>query len=679
MNNNFNNNIENEQINNANKFVPNEIINYQFYEGKDNNVKKKVKKAKNNNNQRIVQPNRETNNNLKEENIIIIANKCDNIIKNNINNYYINQIGTINNNLNNNVNNTGNNVNVNPNKNMNNFNYNNNNVNKMKNNKQNSNNFNKINDIGNAMINNIKFNNKLINNDNIPVNNSVNNNNKKMKKQSDFEGIPQNITVKDFNTSAFNNSKILKNNIKNMLGTNHKQILGINNNNNYYFLGQNYATNNNIDSNITPKSSNTAAKIITNLSNKSNGKKFKIIENSNLTNYSSNNNSSSNKKGHTLSNNSNNKKMNSKDNNRNKHPQPFNVMVNSRKGSENIMPNSLNQFLGKISPKNSNNSYKYDPIISNYNPIKKNRNNRTINSKNKNYQNNENYEFNYNMNNINVNNYNMSSNKPLNNFNPNLIKRKGTPTAGHQTIKINNINNPVKIKNSMIINTKKPSTPDMIINKSATLVSNNSYIGSKYNNTNNLFNYGFKKNNHLNNNSIHGNKSKKLKNYSHIQRPATAPHKDKSKEKKNSQFINNFEDSKKSINNYSKNAYKANQRPASAGQGKNSHKEYNKNDNNNFKYSANNLNGFNMGKKIEIDFGNKFKNSFTKKRVASPQIPTNNKISLGNNNNKINPAKYRLPSPLIKSTNINGKAYINNINKSNTNFNMNKSASFNIK
>ena len=86
-----------------------------------------------------------------------------------------------------------------------------------------------------------------------------------------------------------------------------------------------------------------------------------------------------------------------------------------------------------------------------------------------------------------------------------------------------------------------------------------------------------------------------------------------------------------------------------------------------------------MGKKIEIDFGNKFKNSFTKKRVASPQIPTNNKISLGNNNNKINPAKYRLPSPLIKSTNINGKAYINNNNKSNTNFNMNKSASFNIK
>ena len=86
-----------------------------------------------------------------------------------------------------------------------------------------------------------------------------------------------------------------------------------------------------------------------------------------------------------------------------------------------------------------------------------------------------------------------------------------------------------------------------------------------------------------------------------------------------------------------------------------------------------------MGRKIELDFGGKFKNSFNKKRVASPQISSNNKISLGNNNNKINPARYRLPSPLIKSTNINGKAYINNINKSNTNYNMNKSASFNIK
>ena len=697
--NDFNNNADNEQLSPLNKFVPNEIINYKFFDGKDNNINNKINNI--NNNKRFGNSNQQRNN-IKEENIIIIANKCDNIIKNNINNYYINQIGTINNNINNNINNSGNNINNS--QNINNFNYENNISNNMSNNKQNSNNYNNMNNdkelnnnynnISNNMINNRKLSKKHNNNNNNKNNNNsmVNSiNNKIIKRQNDFEEIPQEINIKVFNTSVFNNSKILKNNIKNILGTNHKQILGINNNNsnNYYFLGQNYntANNNNLDSNITPKNSNNTAKVITNLSNKSNGKKFKIIDSSNLSNYNSNsnsniNNSSSNKK-HNNNNNSNSKTNNNYNNkeNRNRHNHNFNVIVNTRKTSDNAQ-NSPNQFLGRTSPKNNNvNNYKYDPIISNYNPIKKNRNNRAMNSKNKNYQNNENYENNYNINNVNVNNYNMSSNKPLNNFNPNLIKRKGTPTAGHQTIKINNINNPVKIKNNIIMNFKKPSTPDMIINKSTTMVNNNSYIGSKINNTNNLFNYGIKKNNHFNNNSIHGNKNKKLKNYNLMQRPATAPHKDKpTKEKRSTQIMNNIEENKKGINNYNKNAFKANQRPASAGQGKNNHKDKDKMDNNNIKYSTNNLNGFSIGKKIEIDFGNKYKNSFSKKRVASPQIPTNNKISLGNSNNpKMNPAKYRLPSPMIKSGNLNGKALINNINRSNTSYNMNKSASFNVK
>ena len=115
----------------------------------------------------------------------------------------------------------------------------------------------------------------------------------------------------------------------------------------------------------------------------------------------------------------------------------YNVIINTRKGYDNIQ-NLPNQFLGRTSPKNSvNNNFKYDPIISNYNPVKKNKNiNRSIssNSKTKNYQSYDNYENSNNINNINVNNYNISSNKPLNNFNPNLIKRKGTPTAGHQMI-----------------------------------------------------------------------------------------------------------------------------------------------------------------------------------------------------------------------------------------------------
>ena len=83
----------------------------------------------------------------------------------------------------------------------------------------------------------------------------------------------------------------------------------------------------------------------------------------------------------------------------------------------------------------------------------------------------------------------------MNNFNPNLIKRKGTPTAGHQSIKINNINkNPIKLKNNILSNDfKKPSTPDNYINKSLTMMRNNNYT-----NTNNLF---------ISNSSINLNKS----------------------------------------------------------------------------------------------------------------------------------------------------------------------------
>ena len=665
----FNNNFENNQINAMNKFVPNEIINYKIYDSKDNNKINNIidKRMGDSNPQR----------NIKEENIIIIANKCDNIIKNNINNYYINQIGTINNNINNNISNSGNNINNN--QNIHNYNYqkkikqNQNNENM----EQNNNNFNINNIKQRSNMNNNNINNKIVNN-NINNKKKQNNNlNKNAKEnnsiinQNDFEEIPQELKLKEFR--SFNNSKILKNNIKNILGNNHKQILGINNNDsNYYFLGPNYNTANNIDSNITPKNTKNSAKIITNLSNNSNGKKFKIIDNINVNNYNSANYNSCSKKKHAHNHNHNNHNANNKINNnnmkenKNRHNHNFNVIINTRKGYDNVQ-SSPNQFLGRTSPRN-NNTNKCDPIISNYNPIKKNKNNnRSIsnNSKSKNYQNYESYGNNINSpnspNNANDNNYNLPSNKPLNNFNPNLIKRKGTPTAGHQMIKINNINNnPVKIKNNIFINNKKPSTPDMIINKSGTMVNNNSYIGPKINNTNNIFNYSVNKSAHLSNNSLYGNKLRKYRGLNNLQRPATAPHKDKTtKEKRGNQVIHHIQETKKGINNYNKNAHKANQRPASAGQGKFNHnKEHNKEkekdkekiEKNNFKYSSNNLNGFSIGKKIEIDFG-KYKNSFTRKRVASPTIISNNKISLGNSNNyKINAAKYRLPSPMIKST-----------------------------
>ena len=118
---------------------------------------------------------------------------------------------------------------------------------------------------------------------------------------------------------------------------------------------------------------------------------------------------------------------------------------------------------------------------------------------------------------MNINNYSISSNKPLNNFNPNLIKRKGTPTAGHQSIKINNINNnPIRIKNNIITNNKKPSTPDVIINKSSTMMNNNFQIDSRINNNklvSNNSSINLNKNDYFNNNSMNWYKSKKIRHY----------------------------------------------------------------------------------------------------------------------------------------------------------------------
>ena len=607
-------NKKSNKINNMNKYGNNEIMNYDIYEGNENNKAPNI----NNKKEEYLYPEK---NNQKEENIIIIANKYDNIIKNNINNYYINQIGMPNNNIDINENNL-NNI-----QNNNNFIYESNNINKKKQSKKNSK--------------------KLIKNE-------INNNNDKIiKNQNNFEEIPQQININEFNTGLFNNTKTLKNNFKNILGNNHKQILGINNdNNNFVFISQNYHTsNNNTDSNNTPKNGKNLGKLMTNISNNSNEKRFRIIENSNLNNYNRNNteNNKNVNKGNKIKNN-------------------YIILENNNKNFENNQ--NPNQFLGKTSPKNiykENNNIKLDPILANYNPIKKNNknNNRPISSniKNKIYQNNENY--------VNVNNYNISSNKPLNNFNPHLIRRKGTPTSGHQKIKIKNVNNnPIKIKNNFFINSKKPSTPDIIINKSTTMINNNSYLDPKINSVNNIFNYSINKSANLSNNSIHKNKLKKIKNYNYMKRPATAPHKDKtSKEKKGNKIINNIQENKKGINNYNKNFHKVNQRPASSGQGKNKNK-------NDYIMKYNNT-AINMGKRIEIDFGNKQKNSFSKKRMVSPKI-LNNKGIIGNNNNsKFNIAKYRVPSPLTKSTSFAGKALKNS--KSNMSYNMNKSASFNMK
>ena len=131
-------------------------------------------------------------------------------------------------------------------------------------------------------------------------------------------------------------------------------------------------------------------------------------------------------------------------------------------------------------------------------------------------------------------------------------------------------------------------------------------------------------------------------------RPSTAPQKDKvthtsipSNNKINPNRSNQF------ANANQNKVGKFNQRPSSAG-GKGQNQGYG---------YANNMNNRNGVKNISKNTKNKKNNINTgiNKRLASPQIyPNANGIGYNGNNqnnikNKFNPAKHRMPSPVIKS------------------------------
>ena len=68
-----------------------------------------------------------------------------------------------------------------------------------------------------------------------------------------------------------------------------------------------------------------------------------------------------------------------------------------------------------------------------------------------------------------------------------------------------------------------------------------------------------------------------------------------------------------------------------------------------------NLRNNNMNKN-----GKKHKNPGIFKRLASPQLHSNNKMGYNNQNNirnKYNPAKHRMPSPAIKSSNFSKRPF----------------------
>ena len=285
--------------------------------------------------------------------------------------------------------------------------------------------------------------------------------------------------------------------------------------------------------------------------------------------------------------------------------------------------------------KNKNIFSQKNQQMSNYNPVSR-FNGRPMNSGGNN--------FNKNMINQNRINNNIASNKPLNNFNPSLIKNKDNSQTGPSLLNKNKNSGPIKIKNNNYINNlnKKPNTPDLnhYYNTGTGFMDNNIHNRFKYNTNNNKKDI---KNNTMSNGfgyPVANNYNRKIG----IQRPSTAP-----KKEKNNGF--GGENSKLNRNNHYANNFakpiKFNQRPSSAG-GKNK---------NGYGYS-NNINKNGIGKNLNNPNMNKNKKNMglgINKRLPSPQIYSNSNdlgFNSNQNKNKYNPAKHRMPSPVIKSNNF---------------------------
>ena len=588
----------------------------------------------------------------------------------------------------------------------------------------------------------IKSTNNNINNnmDNIFNNNLIMEKNKNELVNNFMEkknSIQQNVGLNEQDKYAIPQNNLNPNNNQNNQFNNYK-----NNNNNYnnqpYNLGslnslnptniQNYGViydnNNNINNNNKMINKNG---INFNKNNNYNNQDF--IQNNNQINtntsinmkkpnaqINNNNNHPNNKIKRTSSN-----KKNDKNNNLSNSSQNFlhNKLSNSSNNNMNpVKPliNSMNDFIDKRNKINNNeninsnminNDYmKQSPLVediygNNFDYIKHNNNtflsNNNFNNKNinNNKMNKASYAINYN-NNIHNGYNNIIKNKPLNNFNPSLIKKKSTPQSGHNLLNRNKSNleeGPVKIKkNNYLKNSnfnynsnKKPTTPDLNhysttgflsennnnfnTNSSMTKTNGSSIIGVRGNSmqksekSNGIFGYGTKNN---------------VKNKFSIKRPATAPHKDKVKvpvgaiNKKNSGIA----DKKPKIGKF-------NQRPQSA-EGKNNknlYKNYNTTNNygNNMNgmmgynkhYSNSNISGMINNKKYGI---NNIKNNLQNKRISSPMNMPNSNINNKNmfNGSKYNNPKYRIPSPMIKPTNnIQRKNFVGNKMGTNKSNNMN--------
>ena len=547
------------------------------------------------------------------------------------------------------------------------------------------------------VMNNFKENSNTQNSYNIPDKPIMGNNN--MNKQIMNANNNKNNfnNIQSYNLGSLNS--LNPTNIKNY-GVIYDNNNNINNNKPVNKNGINFNKPHNYNNNEFPPNNNQI-NTNTSINMKKNNNQ---IQNNNMNNKIKR--SSSNKKSDTNNNNLSNSSQNFL------HNKLHNINNNNIHTGKSLI-NSMNDFIDKRNKINNNENINNNllnneyinrtPLIddiygNNFDYIKHNSNtflsNKNYNNKNINNNkiNKASYAINYN-NNIHNGYNNIIKNKPLNNFNPDLIKKKGTPQTGHTLLNRNKSNleeGPVKIKknnylknvnsNSTNFNynsNKKPTTPDLNhysttgflsennynTNNSMTKTSSSSIFGArgnslqKNNKSNGIFGYGTKNNNN---------------NKFPIKRPATAPHKDKVKVP--SKALNNknygISDKKPKIGKF-------NQRPQSA-EGKNNKNIY-KNYNTANNYGNNGLMGYNknlsnsnMGgiinnKKYGI---NNIKNNLQNKRINSPINVGNSNINTKNlfNGSKYNNPKYRMPSPVVKQVNnIQRKNIIGNGTKIGTN------------
>ena len=520
-----------------------------------------------------------------------------------------------------------------------------------------NNNINNINNFNNNMNNNTNNNmNNQINNDNNNLSNklkSFNLNSMNPQNRDNFEAINDN--------DNFNSKKVDNNDINPNLNKN--DIEQANNN-----------INNQINTNTSINMKKPSTQIHNNnfnnkgkrsTSNKKNDKANNNLSNSskNFANNKMTNNMGSNIPGRPLNN-----SMNDFIEKRNK-------LNNIENINNNLSTNLNNEFNRHLAEDIYGSNFDYIKHGSNTFLSNNNYNNRNINN---NKINKPSYGINYNNNNIHNNTYNnISKNKPLNNFNPNLIKKKNVPPTGHGILNRNKSNveeGPIKIKknnylknlNNNLTNynyksNKKPTTPDLNhynvqgftsenihnTNHSMTKTNSSSILGTRTNQKNDLssgiFGYGTK----INFKNKFGNNT--------IKRPSTAPHKDKVKVP--SGVLGAINKKTYGINKKPK-IGKFNPRPQSAeGKNKNMHKNYNSSNN----YMNKNMSNSNvigeMNKKFRI---NNIKNNIQNKRINSPMNAGNTNINNKNlfNGSKYNNPKYRMPSPMIKTTNIQKKSGI---------------------